>query len=270
MKFRGRALQKMREPDELDRPIMLVDTRGWTALFVILSVVLGAAIWSVNGNLPITMTAPGILTSAEGNRAVTTPYAGTVAIATAKPGQRVSAGDTLLDVTGEDQKRRTVTAPIDGMVLTMAGAVGQTVSPGDTVATIQAGSGASDLVTLVFVPTSQATSVRPGIDVLLAVEGVPQPRFGLLKGTVLAVGRFPIDPSMAVGIVGSPYTANELTRGQPTVPVTIKLKTDGRTKSGFAWTSADGPPFQISPQQKVAASFHLGNRTPFDVILRTS
>jgi len=270
MKFRGRALQKMREPDELDRPIMLVDTQGWTALFVILSVVLGAAIWAVNGNLPITMTAPGILTSAEGNRAVTTPYAGTVDTVSVKPGQRVSAGDTLLDITGEDKKSRSVTAPVDGMVLTVADAVGQIVSPGDTVATIQAGSEATDLVTMVFVPTSQSTSVRPGTNVLLAVEGVPQPRFGLLKGTVQSVGRFPIDPSMAVGIVGSRYTANELTQGQPTVPVTIKLGTDGRTKSGFAWTSADGPPFQISPQHKVAASFHLGDRTPFEVILGTS
>ena len=269
MKFRGRALQKMREPDELDRPIALVDTRGWTALFVILSVVLGASIWSLTGSLPITMSAPGILTSMEGNRAVTTPYAGTVASATAKPGQRVSAGDPLLSVSG-DHSTLHISAPVDGIVLTVAGSIGQAVSSGETVATIQAVGRDSDLVAQVFVPTSQATAVRPGIDALLAVEGFPEAQFGLLKGTVTSVGQFPIDPPMAVGIVGSRYTAAELTRSRPTVPVTIRLQADQDTKSGFAWTSAKGPPFHITAQHKVDVSFRLGQRTPFDVVLGTS
>jgi multidrug efflux pump subunit AcrA (membrane-fusion protein) len=269
MKFRGRALQKMREPDELDRPIMLVDTRGWTALFVILSVVLGGAIWSITGNLPITMTAPGILTTAEGNRAVTTRHAGTVAKTTAKPGQQVTAGDPLLDVIGEDKKSQSITAPIDGIVLTVA-LVGQTVSPGDTVTTIEAASEGVDLVAQVFVPTSQAMSVRPGSDVLLEVEGIPAAKFGLLKGTVASIGQFPIDPAMVVVMVGSQSTADELTREQATVPVTIKLDSDAETKSGFAWTSQDGTPFQVPSQHKVDASFHLGDRSPFSVVLGTS
>ena len=270
MKFRGRALQKMREPDELDRPIMLVDTQGWTALFVILSVVLGAAIFAVNGNLPITMTAPGILTSAEGNRAVTTPVAGTVAAVSTEPGQRVRAGDPILELDGEDTERQSITAPVEGMVLTVAGAVGQSLASGDTVSTIQAGSETSDLVTKVFVPAAKATSLRPGTAALLTVEGVPQTRFGLLKGSVQSVGQFPIDPSMAVGIVGSQNVADELTQGRRTVPVTIELGTDAGTRSGFAWTSDDGPPFPITPQHEVSASFDLGDRTPFDVILGTN
>lgn len=270
MKFRGRALQKMREPDELDRPIMLVDTRGWTALFVILSVVLGVGIWAVMGNLPITMTAPGILTSEEGNRAVTTPYGGTVAEATVRPGQQVRAGEALLDVTGEDEKRRRIAAPVDGIVLTVDDAVGQSVSPGDTVATIEAVGEDSGLVAHVFVPTAQATSVRPGTDVLLEVEGTPEAQFGQVKGTVGSVGQFPIDPSMAVALVGSQYTADQLTRDQPTVPVTIRLTRDRDTKSGFAWTSREGPPFQVTSQHKVEVTFHLGDRSPFDVVLGTS
>jgi multidrug efflux pump subunit AcrA (membrane-fusion protein) len=269
MKFRGRALQKMREPDELDRPIMLVDTRGWTALFVILSVALGGAIWSITGNLPITMTAPGILTTAEGNRAVKTPYAGTVAKTTAKPGQQVTVGDPLVAVTDEDEVSQSITAPIDGIVLTVA-LLGQTVSPGDTVTTIEAAGAGADLVAHVFVPTSQATSVRPGTEVLLAVDGVPQSQFGLLKGTVASIGQFPIDPAMAVVMVGSQSTADELTREQPTVPVTIELETDAETKSGLAWTSQDGPPFEVPSQHMVDASFHLGDRSPFSVVLGTS
>lgn len=269
MKFRGRALQKMREPDELDRPVALVDTRGWTALFVVMSVVLGAAIWAFTGSLPITMSAPGILTSAEGNRAVTTPAAGTIASALVQPGDQVSAGDPLLTVAGRN-KTVTITAPLEGMVLTLDGALGQPVALGDAVATIQAGSADSALVAQVFVPAAEATSVRPGVKVLLEVEGSPKARFGLLKGTVASVGAFQIDPSQAAGVLGSRYTAAQLTRDRPTVPVMVELEVDEDTDSGFAWTSVDGPPFQIDPQHRVEAAFRLGDRTPFDVVLGTS
>jgi hypothetical protein len=149
-------------------------------------------------------------------------------------------------------------------------AVGQSVSIGDTVATVEASGGDSPLVAQVFVPTSAATSLRPGIDVLLQVEGFPEARYGLLKGTVGSVGRFPIDPSMAVGIVGSRDLAEELTGGKPTVPVTVALQTDPKTHSGLAWTSVNGPPLPVTAQHQVDVSFHLGDRTPFDVVLGTS
>ena len=269
MKFRGRALQKMREPDELDRPIALVDTRQWTALFVVISAVLGAGIWAFTGSLPFTVKAPGILTSAEGNRAVTTPVSGTVANAGVQPGQRVKAGETLLAVSGP-KAIVNVTAPVDGIVLNLVGAVGQSVSTGDTVATVEVTATSSTLVAQVFVPTSDATSMRPGTDVLLEVEGFPKARYGLLKGTVRSVGRYPIDPSMAVGIVGSSYLADSLTKSEPTVPVIVALRTDGDTKSGLAWTSADGPPFPVTAQHRVEVSVSVGDRTPFDVVLGTS
>jgi multidrug resistance efflux pump len=269
MKFRGRALQKMREPDELDRPIALVDTRGWTALFVVMSMALGAAIWAFTGSLPLTARSSGILTSAEGNRAIATPVSGTVERTSVQPGQKVKAGDLLLAVTGAGATHN-VTTPVDGIVINVVSAVGQSVSTGDTVATVEATGANSALVAQVFVPTSVATSLRPGIHVMLAVEGIPAARFGLLKGTVSSVGQFPIDPSMAVGVVGSAYLARELTRGKPAVTVTVELKTDQATKSGLAWTSADGPPFPVIAQRRVDVTFSLGARTPFDAVLGTS
>lgn len=268
MKFRGRALQKMREPDELDRPIALVGTREWTALLVIVSAVLGAAIWAFTGSLPFTVDAPGVLTSAAGNRAIVSSVTGTVAQANVQPGQRVQAGDPLLTLAGRGTTER-IAAPVDGTVLNLAGAVGESVTRGEVVATVQVGGDKATLVAQVFVPTAAATSMRPGIDVQLAVEGFPQARYGLLKGTVSSVAKFPIDPSMAVGIVGSQYVADSLTKRRTTVPVTVRLTPDN-TASGFAWTSVQGPPFPVTSQHLVTVTFRMGNRTPFDVILGTS
>jgi hypothetical protein len=112
--------------------------------------------------------------------------------------------------------------------------------------------------------------LRPGIDVLLQVEGFPEARYGQLKGTVRSVGRFPIDPFMAVGILGSRELAEELTGSKPTVSVTVALQTDPKTRSGLAWTSVKGPPLPVTAQDRVEVLFHLGDRTPLDVVLGTS
>jgi hypothetical protein len=62
MMFRFKALQKMREPDELDSPSLLAAPRGWIAIFVIMFVMAGAAVWAFAGSIPVTVAAPGLVT----------------------------------------------------------------------------------------------------------------------------------------------------------------------------------------------------------------
>ena len=54
MNFRFKALQRMREPDELDSPTLLAAPRGWIAVFVVLIIMIGAGTWVFAGRLPIT------------------------------------------------------------------------------------------------------------------------------------------------------------------------------------------------------------------------
>src|SRR5690348_12890986 len=99
MQFRFKALQKQREPDELDTVILLARPRAWIAAFVVLIVVAGAAVWAFLGQIPRTLTADGMLTHPLGVSQLQTMYTGQVSQVSVKPGDRVTKGEVVLSVT---------------------------------------------------------------------------------------------------------------------------------------------------------------------------
>ncbi|WP_052590523.1 HlyD family efflux transporter periplasmic adaptor subunit [Luteipulveratus mongoliensis] len=272
MQFRGRALQKMREPDELDRPVVLVDPRGWTSVFVVLILAIGAGLWAVTGRLPLTTSAPGFLTSHGGTHQLSSPYEGSVTEIKAQPGQVVTAGQTLLVVSGHGTAGASapvgphwVKAPFDGRVINVSTAVGDLISRGRQVITLERRQGANDpIIAYVFVPSDKAGAIRKGMNVHLAVDGIPKARFGLLRGTVEDVGAYPVDEDGVRALVGSSGNAKELSSQGSVTAVTVALK---KVDSTYDWTAVTGRSVQLTTQRVVSAEFSLGSRTPFDVLL---
>ena len=57
MQFRQQALAKLQSPEELDLPVRFARPQGWLVLIVTLAVVIGAAVWAVNGTVSSTLIA---------------------------------------------------------------------------------------------------------------------------------------------------------------------------------------------------------------------
>lgn len=131
MKFRLKALQRMREPDELDSPTLLASPRGWIATFVVLIVVVAAGVWSFVGRLPVTVTAKGLLTHPAGTAQLQSPYTGTVRTMMVSPGLRVVRGQAVAEVLRADGTVRTVSSPFSGEVVTTSASEGAMVREGD-------------------------------------------------------------------------------------------------------------------------------------------
>jgi multidrug efflux pump subunit AcrA (membrane-fusion protein) len=174
MKFRFKALQRQREPDELDSPLILAAPRGWVAVFVILIVMTGAAAWAVLGWLPLTVSASGLITYPQGTAPVQSLYAGMVLGVLIAPAEQVTAGEPLADVTGPDGTVRQVTSPFAGEVVSVGITSGEVVGAGSTVATIgRTGGHPGRLVAMLFVPASQAVGIAPGESAELSVSTAP-------------------------------------------------------------------------------------------------
>ena len=54
--------------------------------------------------------------------------------------------------------------------------------------------------------------------------------------------------------------------GRP-VAVLVKLDRKAGTKSGYAWSSADGPPFTLTSMTLAEASIRLADQRPVDWLL---
>ena len=282
MKFRFKALQRMREPDELDAPTLLAAPRGWIALFVVMITMGAAVLWVFLGRLPISVDAPGLLTRPGGTALVQSPYAGTVQQVLATPADTVAAGQPLARVESTTGKVETVRSPFAGQVVGLPVGEGQVVQPGTTVAAVErtdaSGSGGVDasastgadpaaMVAMVFVPAQRAVGLAPGEPVDLSVSTAPAGAFGLLRGTIESVSPYPLTREAVAGLVGGDLAAGTYAGSSPPRLVVVALQRDPATPTGFAWTSASGPPGRLTTQVSVSATIDLGNQTPFNLFL---
>lgn len=268
MRFRFKALQRMREPDELDSPTLLASPRGWIATFVVLIIVVSATVWSFAGQLPITVPASGLLTRPGGTARLQTPYGGTVRSMLVRPDEAVTKGQAVALIAQVDGPVRVVSSPFAGRVVAGSAVDGHVVTPGDELLLIERTDAPDDrLVAMLFVPVDRAVGVVPGKSVDLSVSSAPPGAFGLLRGRVQSVSTYPLLLDQAADLVGGEGAARLYLNGVPTRLVIVDLERDPATPSGYAWSTRSGPPVRLQSQVSVTAAIGLGSQTLFDLLL---
>ena len=86
-----------------------------------------------------------------------------------------------------------VTAPVAGEVSDLTTEVGQRIVPEKSLATIVPQG--STIETWLYAPSSAIGFVRPGQQVRLRFDAFPYQKYGVGKGTVVAISRVAIDPA---------------------------------------------------------------------------
>jgi hypothetical protein len=128
------------------------------------------------------------------------------------------------------------------------------------------GPGDGQLVAMLFVPPVQAAGITPGQTVGLAVASAPSPVFGLLRGQVLSVSQLPLTAAVDNSLLGGVIPASTLTSGGGKRLVTVKLRRDGGTVSGYSWTTAEGPPEPLPPLVPATGTITLGAQAPISLL----
>lgn len=254
MMYRFKALDKKRQLDQLDSPLVLAGSRGWVAVFVVLITTCLIGSWGFLGHIPQSVEAAGVLGYQGGVQTIESPKAGMVESLGVHPGQEVEKGQVIGSVR-TDRGVRPVKAPTGGRVVAVATSVGSSITRGGDLVQIEPGYSADNpLMVTLRVDTARVSSVRRGEQVLMTVPGVSSRQFGLLRGTVTSVAPFPVaDTSRSQGV-------------PPTI-VVVSLKSDPRTRSGYEWTSASGPPLRLSSQTPVSAQIHIGDVAPVSMLV---
>ena len=267
MNFRFKALTQLRQPDELDAPVVLAAPRGWVAIIALTVVTAGAIAWAVFGRLPQTVTASGLITRPQGTVQVQSLYTGMVTSVHPGVGGHVTAGQALAVVRDPGGARHTITRPFGGQVMSVGVADGQVISTGSPVATIErsAGSG-GQVVALLFVPAGQAAGLTPGEPVGLSVASAPASAFGLLRGRVLSVSQYPLTSAAVRALLGGTAPPGMFGAGPAAQHDTESQQNDRRTASGYAWTTVAGPPQPLPAQVPATGTVSLGVTAPISLL----
>ncbi|MFD1657110.1 HlyD family efflux transporter periplasmic adaptor subunit [Streptomyces caeni] len=267
MQFRQQALAKLQSPEELDLPVRFARPQGWLVLSVTVVVMAAASVWAVTGSVASTVSAPAVLTHGQGSYVLQSPVAGQVTAVLAREGERLPAGSPVLKVrTAQgDSVVRTVAA---GRVTALAATIGQIIRTGANVAAVEKVAHASDpLYATVYVPAENAAAIPANASVDLTVQSVPAQRYGVLRGHVKSVDRTAQSPQRIAAFLGDSQLGEQFTRKGRPVAVLVRLDRSSGTKSGYAWSSADGPPFPLSSMTLATGSIRMADQRPVDWLL---
>jgi len=267
VEFRRNALSRLQSPEELDLPVRLARPQGGLVLAVTLVVLAAATVWAVTGTVSSKVHAPGILARAQGSYVLQSPLAGQVVAVRAQPGQTLAAGAPLLQVrTGSGVQTVRMVAP--GRLLALTAGIGSVVSTGANVATLEhvAGRG-NPLVAMLYLTGHDAAGIPVGASVQLTVQSVSAKRYGTLRGKVQAVGGTPQTRAQITDFLGEEQLGDAFSaKGAPTA-VVVRLYPTPDTKSGYRWSTSDGPPQALSSLTPVTASVVLSAQHPLDWLL---
>ncbi|WP_405608664.1 HlyD family efflux transporter periplasmic adaptor subunit [Streptomyces sp. NBC_00076] len=267
MQFRQQALAKLQSPEELDLPVRFARPQGWLVLAVTVVVMAAACVWAVTGSVASTVSAPAILTHGQGSYILQSPVAGQVTEVVAEQGQRLPADAPVLKVRTADGVTvvRTVAA---GRITGLAATIGQIIQTGANVAAVEKIARTSDpLYATVYVPAENAASIPADAAVDLTVQSVPTQEYGVLHGRVKTVDRSAQSAQQISAFLGDSQLGEQFTEDGRPVAVLVKLDKSSGTKSGYEWSSTDGPPFALTSMTSATGSIRLADQHPVDWLL---
>ena len=262
--FRRRALERVSSPEELDRLVKVALPRTWIALAGLALLMLAASVWAVVARVPTTVEASGYLLREGGIRVVAAPTAGLVVDVAREPGDSVVAGQVVGHVRGEDGSVQAARSPSTGELLEVSVARGDHLDAGRPLALVD--EVRRPVVVYAYLPEGDAKRARVGDRVNLATSVADPSQFGFLRGRVDEIASYPATQERMTSILRDRTILARVNTLGPVVETKIQLERDPSTPSKFAWSIGQGPPYQLTIGQPVAASVITGEQAPIDYI----
>jgi HlyD family secretion protein len=158
-----------------------------------------------------------------------------------------------------------IVSPIVGHVTEVKASVGTVVPVGKPILSIETAGEGLELV--MYVPPEHGKEIAPGMEVRIEPATVKKEEFGTLIGRVLTVSEFPIS---ADGMMATLQNSQLVTRfsahGAP-YAARVSLAADPNSRSGYAWTSAKGPPVVLSSGTTATGEITVREQAPIALVL---
>lgn len=160
-----------------------------------------------------------------------------------------------------------VLSPFSGRVLEILANRGNVVTPGAPVLSVEVLS--EDLMAVLFVPASAGKTVQPGMVVQVTPSTVKREEFGSILGRVIWVAEFPSSARGMTRLLGNEALVTKLMTEGPPIQVNVALRRDGRTPTGYRWSSSRGPSLKISSGTLAAGDVVVKTDRPMTLVIPT-
>ena len=175
------------------------------------------------------------------------------------------AGRELRTLQKQYDEAINIRSPFDGQIIEIQADIGNVVRRGESVLSLE--NTHEVLQCLLFIPAGEGKKVKAGMAAQLAPSVAKREEYGFLKGTVESVSGLPATDAAADAILHNTRLVEQLfARGNPII-VTVELIADTATPSGFAWSTSQGPPTDITSGTLAEGQIVVQRQRPITLVL---
>ena len=238
--FRKSSLERISNPEQLDRAITITSPISWLALAGVFWIVVAVAVWSVIGTLPSTVTVTGMITDTGNSITVFSDYSGTVIRMNKHLGDKVTANEAVATVRRVDGKEQEITAAAGGTVTAMLTAENEPVFIGSELLKITPDI-EDEHIYICYVPASEAVGIKKNMKASLYLMSSDSSKYGYVEAKVYDVGSYPVNvQNMSYQLGTENLLSDQFLSYGPVVAVICKIEKDPSSKSGFKWSNDKG------------------------------
>lgn len=237
--FREKAMEKLASSEESDKLLVVMTPLGWLSLWCLFALIIAAIIWSIFGQIPVTVQGKGIILTSRGLFTITAPADGIITEVPVKLGDWVAKDHLIAKL----EKGQEIKSREDGKILEIYVHPGDFVKEGDTIAWAQYPLEKGDrYICYGFYSVEDGEKISEGMEAKLGLENVDISKVGYLLGQVAFVSQFPVTERSMLGALQNPSIVKLLRDQHSSVIRTeIELQRDERAPSGYLWTTKNVP-----------------------------
>ena len=174
----------------------------------------------------------------------------------------------LEDLQSSIQTQYTIVAPEDCKVVAVKVSKGDVVSAGTKIASVaKTGSDVKALEAVIYVPVSDGKKIKEGMSVKIYPTTVTKEEYGYMKGTVTKVPEYPVSTESVMNTLGNDSLAQTLTGEGSPLEVRVDLVVDGKTVSGYAWSSKKGAEVNVQNGTLCQAAVVVDEQSPASMVI---
>lgn len=265
--YRKSSLDKLSNPEQLDRMIKISSPLSWLALVAVFIVIGATVVWSVIGTLPTVVTVSGVISSPDNACAIYSDTVGIVDKYYKEAGDKVAVGDKIADIKLSDDKVKTILADKAGKLTVLSVEKGAMVLSGTEIARITPEETGAQLV-VCYVPLISAQQFDEEMKVLVYPQAIDSQKYGHMEAEILYVEDYAANVNSLAYVLGTNnLVADQFLANGPVVSIVCKLKTDDSTKSGFYWSNEAGENLTVSNGAIVSAKVVVEECAPITKLI---
>lgn len=182
-----------------------------------------------------------------------------------KENQIRSTEDQLQYLNNLYELNTAIMSPFSGHVLEVMVKPGQLLTPNTPILSLQADTPLMEA--RLFLPPAQGKLVQKAMSVDISPVSVKKEEYGFVLAKVEAVSLFPSTPQGMLGLLENQALVAEFSQGGAPIEVVASLQTRPGSDHEYIWSSAKGPPIQLTSGTICDAWITLTNQRPISFVL---